>query len=191
MIKKISIIVLVIILNLVILNGCIEQSDNNSNIEISLDKLRLNLDDLYEEGYTEFGEVHETSAYIAPNGTIFEGWLIQEKYELVFRINLSSFVLQILGRLSSEEKADEFIDNIKTVNLSYNYNFTEVISETIGERSYLSKNTTYIDGNKVQLYFLAFKIKNIVVALIGSYISKDVIIDYAKIIEKNINDNIT
>jgi hypothetical protein len=191
MIKKISIIVLVITLNLVMLNGCIEQSDKNSNNDISLDKLRLNLDDLYEGGYNEFGEIHETSPYIAQNGTIFEGWLIQEKYELGFRINLSSFILQTLGRLTSEEKADEFINNIKTVNLSNNYNFTEVISETIGEKSYLCKNITYIDDNKIQLYFLSFKIKNIVVALIGSYISKDVIIDYAKIIEKNINDNIS
>jgi len=189
MMKKTLTIVLVIFLNLVILNGCIEQSDNNSDIGISLDKLRLNLDDLYEEGYVEFDEIHETSEYIAPNGTIFEGWLIKEKYNLGFQKNLSSFLIQTLGRLSSEEKADDFIDNIKTINLPYNY--TEVLSETIGEKSYLGKNTTIILGDKVQLYFLVFKIKDIVVALAGTYISEDTIIDYAKIIEKNIKDNVS
>jgi len=191
MIKKTLAIVLVIFLNLVILNGCIEQSDNNSNKEISLDKLRLNIDDLNEEGYVEFDEIHETSEYIAPNGTIFEGWLIKEKYNLGFHKNnnISSFIIQTLGRLSSEEKADEFINDIRTLNLPYN--FTEISSETIGEKSYLGKNTTIILGDKVQLYFLVFKIKDIAVALIGSYISEDTIIDYAKIIEKNIKDNIS
>ena len=188
MIKKTIAILLVIFLNLVVLNGCIEQSDNNSNDEITLDKLRLNLDDLNEEGYTEFNEIHKTSPYNASDG-VFKGWLIMEKYELVFQKNLSSFVIQTLGRLSSEEKAVEFIDTLKTVNLSYNY--TEILSETIGEKSYLGKNTTIISGNTVQIYLLAFKIENIIVALAGTYISEDIIIDYAKIIEKNINDNIS
>jgi hypothetical protein len=188
MIKKTITITLVIILNLVILCGCIEESNNNSNNMITLDKLSLDLDDLYEEGYTKLNEIHKTIPYNASEG-VFEGWLILEKYEVLLQKNLSSFIIQNLGRLDSEEKAVEFIDTLKTADLRYNY--TEILSETIGEKSYLSKNTTYINENKVQLYFLAFKINNIVVALVGSYISKDVIIDYAKIIEKNINDNIS
>lgn len=188
MMKKTITITLVIILNLVILCGCIEESNNNSNNIITLDKLSLDLDDLYEEGYTKLNEIHKTTPYNASEG-VFKGWLILEKYEVLFQKNLSSFIIQNLGRLASEEKAVEFIDTIKTADLPYNY--TEILSETIGEKSYLGKNTTMINGEKIIIYFLAFKIKNIVVALAGTYITEDNIIDYGKIIVKNIKDNIS
>ena len=58
----------------------------------------LNPNDLYEEDYEEVNEVHKTSAYIAPNGTTFEGWLIQEKYEIFFVKN--SFLAWQLSRIT-------------------------------------------------------------------------------------------
>ncbi len=190
MIKKTLTLLLVVLLNLILLSGCIEQSNNNSDDVVTLDKFSLKLNDLKQEGYIKLNEIHKTSPYNASDGA-FKGWLILEKYELIFQKqdNLSSFIIQDFGRLSSNEKAVMFIDALKTANLPYNY--TEVISETIGEKSYLGMNITMISGNKVQIYFLAFKIKNIVVALAGTYLSEDDIIYYAKIIEKNINDNIT
>ena len=188
MIKKTLTMSIVVFLNLVLLSGCIEQSNNNSDNMITLDKLCLKLDDLYEEGYIKLNEIHKTSPYNASEG-VFKGWLILEKYELLFQKNQSSFIIQDLGRLSSEEKAVEFIDILETADLPYNY--TEVISETIGDKSYLGENITNISGLKVQVYFLAFKIKNIVVALAGSFLTKDTIIDYAKIIENNIIENVT
>lgn len=188
MIKKTITITLFVILNLVVLCGCIEESNNNSNNMVSLDELSLHLNDLYEEGYTKLNEIHEKNPYNASDG-VFKGWLILEKYEVLFQQNLSSFIIQNLGRLDSEEKAVEFIDTIKTADLPYNY--TEVLSETIGEKSYLGVNTTLINDKKIDIYLLAFKIKNIVVALAGSYITEDIIIDYGKIIQKNINNNIS
>ena len=187
MIKKTLTISVVVFLNLILLSGCVEQPNNNSDNMITLDKLCLKLDDLNEKDYTKLNEVHKTAPYTASEG-VFKGWLILEKYEIVFQKNQSSFIIQDLGRLSSEEKAVEFIDTLKTADLPYNY--TEILSETIGEKSYIGENTTNISGNNVQIYFLAFKIKNIVVAMAGTYLTKDTIIDYAKIIENNINENV-
>ena len=95
MIKKTITITLVIILNLVILCGCIEESNNNSNNMITLDKLSLDLDDLYEEGYTKLHEIHKTNPYNASEG-VFEGWLILEKYEVLLQKNLSSFIYEFI-----------------------------------------------------------------------------------------------
>ncbi len=186
--KKIFISTLAVFLIITLFSGCLEEVEK-SNIDISLDQIRLNLEDLNDGEYKEYDKAHVTKAYTAPNGTIFEGWKILEKYNVRYNRDDITFIIQTLGRLTSEDKAEEFIDYIKNKNLTYNFSIID--SEEIGEKSYLGKNYTTIFGEKTTLFFSVFKIKDIVVALLGSNISIEEVIDYSHIIEENIEEYIS
>ncbi len=161
---------------------------NEEKKEISLKDVRLKLQDLNDEGYEKFDEEYITEPYFAPNGTIFSGWKILEKYEVRFSKNDSSFILQTLGKLSSEQKTEEMINGIKKEDLPYD--FVEIDSEKIGEETYMGTTNTTIFNQNVKLYLIIFRINNIIAALIGSYISKETIINYAHIIETNIQSKL-
>ena len=98
-------------------------------------------------------------------------------------------MLQTLARLESKEKCKEFINNIESMNMSYNFSKEEM--DIIGEGSFIGKNITTIFDNKVELYFLCFRMKDVIVVLLSSDISKEDIINYAGIVETNINTVIT
>lgn len=150
---------------------------------IPLDQVSLTLDDLKEEGYKEFEEEYRTKPYIAPNNTVFAGWNILEKYHIRFSKNYSDsrFILIDIGRLESEEKCKEFLSIIRNTTFQ-SYNFIEIESETIGEESYVGENKTTIDGSKVTLYFIVFRVDNVIVAFLSSDFTEDEAIGYAKII---------
>lgn len=189
--KKTLSVVLVFFLTLTIFTGCVEETDDeNINDSISLDQIRLTLEDLNDEDYQEYGEVHVTEPYIAPLGTIFQGWEILEKYEIRYSKDASVFVIQSLAKLSSEQKADEFVDTIKTKDLSYNFTDITSTSYDIGEKFYLGINYTILLEEDSTLYMLVFKIKNIVVTLFSSNISEDDVINYGQTIEGNIEDKV-
>jgi hypothetical protein len=119
---------------------------------------------------------------------LFAGWKILEKYHVRFSKNDSCFIVIDIGRLESEDKCKEFLSIIKN-KTSYGlekYNFIEIESETIGEESFIGENKTTISGVKVTLYFIVFRIKNIVVAFLSSDHTKEDSIIYAKIIEKKL-----
>ena len=155
---------------------------------VPLDKVCLTLDDLNDEGYKEFDKDHITEPYIAPNYTLFAGWKILEKYHVRFSKNDSCFIVIDMGKLESEDKCKEFLSIIKNTT-SFGYDFTEIESETIGEESFLGENKTTIFGSKVTLYFIVFRIENVVVAFLSSDLTKEVSISYSKIIENKLLSN--
>lgn len=185
--KKFIVVVICILLIAVLWISFYKEEEKNK--DISLKDVRLKLEDLNDEDYEKFDEEHITESYIAPAGTIFSGWKILEKYELRFSKNESSFILQQLGKLSSEQKTEEMISGIKNEDLPYN--FVEIDSEKIGEETYMGTTTSDLfDEEDITLYFIVFRINNIIVALMGSWVSKDTLINYAHIIENNIENEL-
>jgi hypothetical protein len=151
---------------------------------IPLDQVSLILDDLKEEDFKKFEEEYITEPYIAPNNTVFAGWNILEKYHVRFSKNYSDsrFILIDIGRLESKDKSEEFLSIIRNTSF-YSYDFIEIESETIGEESYIGENKTTIIGSKVTLYFIVFRVNDVIVAFISSDFPKDDAIGYVKIIE--------
>lgn len=178
--KKILVIFIVFLLVVVLLLNIYFLGQS-----VPLDVVSLTLDDLNDKGYKEFDKNYTTKPYIAPNYTLFAGWKILEKYHVRFSKNDSCFILIDIGKLENEEKCKEFLSIIKNTT-SYGYEFTQIESETIGEESFIGENKTAISGFKVTLYFIVFRIENVVVAFLSSDHTKEVSISYAKIIEHNI-----
>jgi hypothetical protein len=151
---------------------------------VPLDQVSLTLDDLKEKDFKKFEEEHIIEPYIAPNNTVFAGWNILEKYHIRLSKNYSDsrFILLDIGRLESEEKCKEFLSIIRNYTF-YSYDFIEIGSETIGKESYIGENKTTIMESKVTLYFIVFRVDNVIVAFLSSDFTEDDAIDYAKIIE--------
>lgn len=183
--KKLILAGVILIMIIAVLGGCVNEIKETKTIDVPLNTLTLTLDELSED-YKEANEQYITEPYIVEEGFFFEGWLVLEKYEMLFTHNESNFIMQTLSKLESKEKCEEFIDNIRNSNLGYD--FSELSMETIGEGSYLGKNTTTIFENNVTLYLICFRIEDITVVLLSSSIQKDSLREYASIIEKNINE---
>jgi hypothetical protein len=149
---------------------------------IPLDQISLTLDDLKEEGYKVYDIDHITEPYIAPPNTVFAGWNILEKYHVRFSKNDSNFILIDIGRLESEEKCKEFLSIIRNTTF-YSYDFIEIESDIIGDESYIGENKTTIMGSEVTLYFIVFRLDDVIVAFLTSDHSQEDAIYYAKIIE--------
>ena len=156
---------------------------------VPLDKVSLTIKDIGED-YEEFDKEYITEPYIAPDGTLFAGWKILEKYHVRFSkinetgvTNDSCFIVIDIGRLESENKCKEFIAKIKNTTF-YGFDFTELKSETIGEESYIGENIK--TDSEVNNYFIVFRIENIIVAMVTSGQTLETSIDYAKIMEHKI-----
>jgi len=182
--KKQLIIGIIIVSIFIVTCGCIEETKEEITVKAQLNNLALTLDDL-QENYTKFDEEYKTEPYIVPEGLLLEGWNVLEKYEVRFSKNETEFILQTIARLESKEKCKEFIDKVESQNFSYTFQEGEM--EVIGDESYLGKNVTTIFDQKVALYFICFRIEDVIVVFLSSKISMEIIIDYAKIVENNIN----
>jgi len=179
--KRILVIAIVLFLGAILLLNMYFQGQS-----VPLDEVSLTLGDLEDEGYEEFDKEYITEPYIAPSGTLFEGWNFLEKYHVRFSKNDSCFIVIDIGKLTSKDKCKEFISTIKNTTF-YGYYFTELESETIGEESYMGENIK--TASEVTIYFIVFRIDNVVVALVSSGHTKETSINYAKIIENNILSN--
>lgn len=181
MLKKSLAIIVVSLLVLVILFTVFLYAGEK---EMPLNSVSLTLQGLNEEGFEAFDEEYITESYIAPSSTLFAGWNILEKYHIRFSKNDSCFIINDLGKLTTENKCKEFISKIRTTN--FIYNFTEIESEVIGDESYIGKNITNNFGVEYSIYFIVFRIDTVVVALMCSQHTKDTSVNYAKVIESNI-----
>jgi len=185
--KKNIMILSTILILFSIFSGCIT-SDNSNTDMIDLKQISLKIDELNNTGYESFDEIHVTEAYVAAEGTLFEGWDILEKYNIRYNEDDAIFIIQTIGKLLNSEKSDEFINHLKNANLSYD--FTEINMDKIGQKSYLGMNETVLFEENSTLYLVAYKIENIVVILLGSNIPKETVINYAKIVEENIEEKL-
>jgi hypothetical protein len=152
-----------------------------------LDKVSLTLEDLNDEGYREFDKEYITEPYIASNETLFAGWSILEKYHVLFKKNDSCFIVIDIAKLTSKE-CKEFISTIEN-STNLGYDFTELDSESIGEESFIGEANATIFETDVTLYFIGFRVNDIVVAMVSSGHTLETSIDYVKIMENNILSN--
>jgi len=159
---------------------------------VPLDKVSLTIEDLGVD-YKEFDKEHITEPYIASDDTLFAGRKILEKYRVSFskinengETNDSCFITIEIAKL--EKNYEEAISTIKDTNFIYDY--TELDNETIGEESYIGKSITTITINSepknVTLYFIVFRIGNIIVAMVSSEHTLEASINYAEIMENKI-----
>ena len=81
------------------------------------------------------------------------------------------------------------MDKIESLNMSYT--FSKETMDIIGEGSFIGKNITTIFDKEVALYFLCYRIEDVIVVFLSSDILKEDIINYAIIVENNINNVIT
>ncbi len=163
------------------LSGCVEEK--TSGINVSLNTLALTLDDIGKECKV-IDETHETEPYTVEEGLILDGWYVLEKYEIWFSFGEYD-VAQTLVKLDSNEKASEFIE---VVGINLSGQFPESQTDSIGEDLYFGKNNTI--GN-LSIYLLCFKIENVVVILFGTVPTEETLINYANIIENNLNEATT
>lgn len=182
--KKQLIIGIVLVSIFIGISGCIEETEKEITVKAQLNSLILTLEDLQGE-YKKFDEEYVAEPYIVPEGLLLESWNVLEKYEVRFSKNETEFILQTLARLESKEKCKEFINKVESQNMSYT--FSEGEMEVIGDESYLGKNITTMFDQEVALYFLSFRIEDVIVVFLSSKISMGDLIDYAKIVENNIN----
>jgi len=186
MTKQLVIIGIIVIVAASALSGCFQDPKETKTIDAPLNTLALTLDGLVKD-YQIIEEDYITEPYIAEEDLLFGGWKILEKYKITFLENETSFIQHLLAKLESKEKAMEFVNNIRTNVDELGYNFTELSMDPIGNESYLGVNTTTISEKEVTIYFLCFGIEDVAVVLQGSGLSTDAIVEYAKIVENNIN----
>lgn len=186
MTKQLVIIGIIVIVASSVLSGCFQDPKEPKTVDAPLNTLALTLDDLVKD-YQIIEEDYITEPYIAEEDLLFGGWKILEKYKITFLENETSFVQHLLAKLESKEKSIEFVNNIRTNVDELGYNFTELSMDPIGNESYLGVNTTTISEKEVSIYFLCFGIEDVAVVLQGSGLSTDAIVEYAKIVENNIN----
>lgn len=186
MTKQLVIIGIIVVVVSSSLSGCFQDPKEAKTVDAPLNTLALTLDDLARE-YQIFEEDYITEPYIAEEDLLFGGWKILEKYKITFLENETSFIQHLLAKFESKEKSIEFVNNIRTNVDELGYNFTELSMDAIGNESYLGVNTTTISEKEVSIYFLCFGIEDVAVVLQGSGLSTDVIVEYAKTVENNIN----
>ena len=159
---------------------------------VPLDKVCLTLEDLGDD-YKEFDKEHITEPYIASDDTLFAGWKILEKYHVRFskinengETNESCFITIEIAKL--DKNYEEVISTIK--NTTFIYDYTELDNVTIGEESYIGESVTTItidfEPKNVTLYFIVFRVGNIIVAMVCSEHTLEASIGYAEIMESNI-----
>ncbi|PNX45830.1 MAG: hypothetical protein BV457_08810, partial [Thermoplasmata archaeon M9B1D] len=87
-----------------------------------------------------------------------------------------------------EKNYEEAISTIK--NTTFIYDYTELDNVTIGEESYIGESVTTItidfEPKNVTLYFIVFRVGNIIVAMVSSEHTLEASINYAKIMYNNI-----
>lgn len=184
--KQLVIIGIIVVVATSTLSGCFQDTKEIKTVDSPLNTLALTLGGLVKD-YQIIEEDYITEPYIAEEDLLFGGWKILEKYKITFLENETSFIQHLLAKLESKEKSIEFVNNIRTNVDELGYNFTELSMDAIGNESYLGVNTTTISEKEVSIYFLCFGIEDVAVVLQGSGLSTDVIVEYAKTVENNIN----
>jgi hypothetical protein len=176
--KSITSITIIITLITLSYSGCIEVDTNK---DLTLDTISLNPKDISEDCEIQ-NENHIKKPYIVEEGLILQGWYILEKYEAGFSFG-EYYLAQTLAKLPSKNDNEKIIDIVK---INYSKQFTEETIDIIGEKTFFGINTS---AGSTPVYLLSFIYKDIVVILFGTSPNKEALIDYAKIIEKNINEN--
>jgi len=169
------------------LSGCVEENNESETYKLNLVKLIAS--DLKLE-YQELNEEYLKEPYVVEQGKMFEGMKVLEKYEILFYINTSYFIVQQVARLESINDTIEFVDTIKEriimPGVLSDYYFFDVDMEKIGDDSLLKENTSIIDGKSTHLFMLVFRVNDIVSILASGSVEKEDILEYAKIVENRI-----
>ncbi len=177
-----------IFLSSTLMSGCIEHTDDKNTVEtkfydISLANVTLTEND-FSQDFIKLDENHtiEQTTYenMTGSGSKLE---ILEQYYVLFRDNTTNGVMETLLKLESYEDAYNLAVFFKDEYIKMNY--TQQTIDQIGDISFLLNMTL---DNDIQYYYLLFSMGNIFVVLGGSAPEQTIFVNYAKIIEDNINE---
>lgn len=201
--KQIMILIILIILTLVNLNGCLDNSPTTNNKLISLESMSLNVQDL-PEGYNIWSESYNQSVAISSIVSPLD------VYDVVFIYgesgNYSGFPLVqlTLTRFYSSDYAEIVLQNSsermsEILNSILNLKSTEK-PEKIGNNSiynlYQGRLSDDYENQSATWSFIYFRIEDILAYLLVNEIPTSEIdyvnltINYAKIVESRINSNL-
>jgi hypothetical protein len=183
MMKKIHVIAILIIFYLTIISGCI---DENDSIElINLTKFKLTEND-FEDEFKKGDEEYITQPYNVTEGNLFEGLKVYRKYEVLFLKNDTTFIIQQIAQLQSEDICKTLIDTLRAKNsiagITEDWNFSDLEMQIIGDDSILKQNISNINNKAVTIYLSAFRIDNIVNIILTASLPKNNIIEYNNIV---------
>lgn len=167
-------IVIILCLNI---SGCIDEEQ--IIVKVPLDSIALKLEDL-EGNYSKSNEQYIVEPYIVEEGLLLAGWEVYEKYDVFFNTEDENNFELVVAAFKSNENAKEAINSIR---VNYSSNFDEIFIDLIGNLSYLGENSSIFENKTIQL--LSFSIDNVVVIIFGTIQSREILINYAKIIENN------
>ena len=176
-----------IILFLIPLQGCIDQNNSNHSdptlVTVSLKTLVLKLDELPENVIIldEFYNDTETNEPW-PNVTA----ICTEKFTVDYHINdtnLSYFLLLELRKIESTKATEESFNAQESILLDTPIEIIPV--EKIGDEAILGKIETMY-----HLIFRKYNVITVITSAVDSGLEEEDIIDYAKIIENNIESSI-
>lgn len=177
-----------IFLSSTLISGCMELTDDKNTVEtkfydISLANVTLTEKD-FSPDFIKMSENHTTEQTTVENMTGNGlNWEILEQYYVFFYANITNGVMETLLKLESYEDASNL--TVLSKNNYITLNYTQQTINQIGDISFLL-NTTL--ENESQYYILLFSMGNIFVALGGSAPDQVIFVNYAKIIENNINE---
>ena len=201
--KQIMIVIFVVLLTLVNINGCVDNTSTPKNKLVPLDALSLNVEDL-PEGYNVWSESYNLSVAISSIVSPLE------VYDIVFIYgesgNYSGFPLVqlTLSRYYSSDYAELVLQNssermsviLDTIlNLTSTENIEQIGDESI-YKLYQGLLGDDYENQSATWSFIYFRIENILAYLLVNEIPSSEIdyvnltIKYAKIVEERINSNI-
>lgn len=190
MIKKLISLGLIIIL--LMITGCIFQDPSNNNHNQndnttfslattmpSVNQLNKQMDLLHHN--------HTTTPYEMQNLTGFNNtWYIQEGVFSIFACNTSRLEISII-RLDTKENAELNIQQ-KKVQLT-SYDFIDYPMDPLGDSSFLMKNKMPFKDDEIDVWELFFSYDEIIVNIKGYASDVNDIIEYAQLIEGNIQQH--
>lgn len=178
------------------LTGCTtlleeENQDNTGQstfLDIPLTNITLTEEDM-PSSYLQVSENHNTTSQtvenITGNGL---NWSILERYDVTFYANITNGVMESLMKFETSQEAYNL--TILSKNNMLESNYIQKSIEQIGDISFLLNRTITYENNESQYYTLLFSIDNVFVALGGSTPEESTFINFAKIIEQKILDEI-
>jgi hypothetical protein len=184
------ILTICIVLISILISGCTNITDESEKAQIKFYDMPLQNISLTENDFSndfmKMGEDNTTEPSTAENITGNGlSWTILERYDVTFYANVTNGVMESILKLDSGNAAYNLTVLSKDNLLDSNYTLQTI--DPIGDICFLLNSTIdYIDY-QAQYYMLLFAKGNIFVALGGSASEQSLFVDYAKIIDNNID----
>jgi hypothetical protein len=184
--KQLVLLGIVAILVTVGLSGCTKQTEEEKvTVKASLNILGLSLEDL--DGDFEIVNTNYIEEPFLIESGLLKDSRVLEKYNVTFLDSNAYRIDELITRYESEEKCKSALDKIKT---EISKKIPILYTNIIGDDSYFGKTTTTVNENEVSMYFIGFRIADVLVILLGTAPSDETFRGYVVTIENNINEHL-